>query len=589
MAAISTWKIIPAVLLGIILLAGGMSPLPTAVAAPAQADATLTCSNAAQFVLDVTVPDNTIMRPGQAFTKTWRLRNTGTCQWDSRYKLVWDGGAALGGPASKAVAGSVWPQTTTDISVQLTAPTTTGTYVGTWQLADQSGNRFGPRIRVQIIVPNPDAGTMLPETLEYFGGGGGPVGCAVVPPRARVPLVTVEFPWTLEKRIVDVCVFGLLANSTVAATLRGPTGLKYSALFYVGEAIASADAGGDYATTVVEFPLIWPDNLPNGTWVLAVDDGRFHHETEIAIQQDTFQQPELRIAAGTSFSLFDTVEIVPGSHSYSTGEEITFLGYMYPAHSQIPLGIYREVRIGNDVRHELVDSTIVNTDGEGQFHKMYRIPASLGVGSFWAVAWRPDFDKASDDGAYRIIGLSGTRGFYVRAAPDSPLIDFSVSTFSTGDVVRVLATNLGRTSTRGGSITISSPDVTSLTIQDADVPILPASWSDCNIATPHAWVLTPGTPCHRALQYNTACKKTVNLKYPMAEAWVKMWSTGEYHELTVRVQPRAGARAVRLYARAAMLAGPSGCRIEISPQANDAGATDQQGFPVQVATMPVSQ
>ena len=128
-----------------------------------------------------------------------------------------------------------------------------------------------------------------------------------------------------------------------------------------------------------------------------------------------------------------------------------------------------------------------------------------------------------------------------------------------------------------------------LEISEADVPIVPLSSSNCNVTTPNARELTPSTPCHRALQHNTACKKTVDLSYPMAEAWYQSWATGDCHRLTVRIWPRAGMREVRIYARVAMLAGSSGCRIEIAPTADEADATDQQGFPVQVVTVPVSR
>ncbi|MEZ4516680.1 MAG: NBR1-Ig-like domain-containing protein [Chloroflexota bacterium] len=32
----------------------------------------------AQFVEDITVPDGTLVEPGQMIEKTWRLRNSGT-------------------------------------------------------------------------------------------------------------------------------------------------------------------------------------------------------------------------------------------------------------------------------------------------------------------------------------------------------------------------------------------------------------------------------------------------------------------------------------------------------------------------------
>ncbi|MDZ5144941.1 NBR1-Ig-like domain-containing protein [Microbacterium testaceum] len=37
------------------------------------------------FIADVTIPDNTIMKPLQRFDKTWRIRNAGSVAWTGRY------------------------------------------------------------------------------------------------------------------------------------------------------------------------------------------------------------------------------------------------------------------------------------------------------------------------------------------------------------------------------------------------------------------------------------------------------------------------------------------------------------------------
>ena len=155
------------------------TPSPSPEPAPAEASGAEACSNAAQFVADVTIPDNTILRPGQAFTKTWRLRNTGSCMWSTGYQLIRDSGDALGGPVSVGLPLAVAHNETVDISVQLVAPSAPGTYAGYWQLADAGGRRFGPRITVVIVVPDPSLGETLPDTLVYmYGGGGGGDTCA---------------------------------------------------------------------------------------------------------------------------------------------------------------------------------------------------------------------------------------------------------------------------------------------------------------------------------------------------------------------------------------------------------------------------
>ena len=90
-----------------------------------------------QFVKDVTIPDGTNFNPGETFTKTWRVRNAGTCTW-SGYSLVFDSGDAMNGTSPIAI-GTVGPGQEVDLSVNLTAPATNGSYRGYWRIRSASG------------------------------------------------------------------------------------------------------------------------------------------------------------------------------------------------------------------------------------------------------------------------------------------------------------------------------------------------------------------------------------------------------------------------------------------------------------------
>lgn len=116
------------------------TPEPTHTSQPS---ATEDDCDAADFVTDVTVPDGSDFAPGETFTKTWRLRNTGSCTWTTDYDLVFDSGNAMGGPASQPLSGNVPPGSTVDISVELTAPGSTGSYRGDWKLRNADGVIFG--------------------------------------------------------------------------------------------------------------------------------------------------------------------------------------------------------------------------------------------------------------------------------------------------------------------------------------------------------------------------------------------------------------------------------------------------------------
>lgn len=97
----------------------------------------------AQFVSDVTVPDGTSFAPGTPFTKTWRVKNVGTCTWSASYALAFDTGDKMGGSDLVNLPKAVAPGQTVDLSVNLTAPSSAGTYRGYWKLQNAGGTRFG--------------------------------------------------------------------------------------------------------------------------------------------------------------------------------------------------------------------------------------------------------------------------------------------------------------------------------------------------------------------------------------------------------------------------------------------------------------
>jgi hypothetical protein len=97
----------------------------------------------ANYVSDVTIADYTIIAPGAKFTKTWRVKNTGSCPWDSGYKLIFDSGNSMGVTTSFSLPQVVYQDQTVDISIELTAPTTEAIYTGYWKLATPFGGTIG--------------------------------------------------------------------------------------------------------------------------------------------------------------------------------------------------------------------------------------------------------------------------------------------------------------------------------------------------------------------------------------------------------------------------------------------------------------
>lgn len=115
---------------------------PTATKIPTSTFVPIPCDRV-DFVADVTIPDNTVISPGNSFTKTWRLKNSGSCSWTTNYKLVYSSGEQMGGAASTALPGNVNPGQTIDISVSMVAPNNVGTHQGYWRMQNASGGAFG--------------------------------------------------------------------------------------------------------------------------------------------------------------------------------------------------------------------------------------------------------------------------------------------------------------------------------------------------------------------------------------------------------------------------------------------------------------
>jgi hypothetical protein len=116
------------------------------------------CYNAA-LVADVTVPAGSNYKAGASFTKTWRLINTGTCDWTSEFKIAYVGGNLFGSDTTK-IRKRVGVGGIADISLNMVAPSgLSGTVVSNWQMATDDGNLFGPVLAVSILLPgsNPTA------------------------------------------------------------------------------------------------------------------------------------------------------------------------------------------------------------------------------------------------------------------------------------------------------------------------------------------------------------------------------------------------------------------------------------------------
>jgi hypothetical protein len=144
----------------------------------------------AGFVRDVTIPDGTVLSPGATFTKTWRLENKGTCTWTRQYSLVYSGGNQLGASNTVPLSISIEPGQSVDVSIEMVAPSTPGSYISYWMLSNASGKVFGLGeqangvlwVNIQVANPNQQSpGLALNMAQDYCGAvwtsGAGSLPC----------------------------------------------------------------------------------------------------------------------------------------------------------------------------------------------------------------------------------------------------------------------------------------------------------------------------------------------------------------------------------------------------------------------------
>ena len=172
------------------------TPIPTSTVAPTLAApatstggiafgspapaATASCYGLS-FVSDVSIPDNTPVTAGQNFTKTWKVKNSGSCAWDAGFKFAFTGGDAMGG-TTYTVPSSVAAGAVTDISVAMTAPNKSGTARGNWRMSTTSGQFFGDEVYVQVVVGGGTAATNTSSPATSSTSTTAPANTATVTP-----------------------------------------------------------------------------------------------------------------------------------------------------------------------------------------------------------------------------------------------------------------------------------------------------------------------------------------------------------------------------------------------------------------------
>jgi hypothetical protein len=110
------------------------------------------CYNSA--LVSASPQDGVTIQPGDTFRKTWVIRNTGTCEWNSDFRFVFISGDILrDNTTNRLRRGTIKSNGTVEYFLEFTAPTAPGTYTSVWRLMTDDGTLFGPSFTSRIVVP----------------------------------------------------------------------------------------------------------------------------------------------------------------------------------------------------------------------------------------------------------------------------------------------------------------------------------------------------------------------------------------------------------------------------------------------------
>lgn len=129
-------------------------PIPLKTSTPVPPSATPECENSLSYLDDLTILDGSIFSPNDPIDKVWQVVNSGTCNWDNRYKIRFVSGELMGVEVEQALF-PARSSVEAEIRIVFTAPQEGGRYKSAWQAVSPGDEVFGDIIFLDIFVdPN---------------------------------------------------------------------------------------------------------------------------------------------------------------------------------------------------------------------------------------------------------------------------------------------------------------------------------------------------------------------------------------------------------------------------------------------------
>lgn len=393
------------------------------------APAAQACTNDAEIVEASSDPPELALAPGQSFSVSWRIRNTGDCRWTTGYSVNLADGSHMGGEYYTSLSRRISPNATYLLTLDLLAPTIPGNYHTEWELMDADYAPFGPRLALDVEVSDLAAEPELPDVLLLAGLGMGGEGCWEAVPEGDGPsLQLIEYG-----RVVDICLYSLPTGELVHFTLTSPTGETFTTARIVDPPMERFDADGNSLGdhTLVSLAASWLDPAPGGTWTLTAEanDTTLAQTVEIP---EPGTDPNAELSDGPRLTHAPAAAVDPFraaafcNYDYFPGDQVIIQGADFPATRDLHFGIYGQRDDGETTMFLVRTYTdTVATDDEGAFSLTYAIPAATRPGDYWVVATDDIAGAFTDDddgdGFVEAFDVAGTVCFGVRFPAMSPI------------------------------------------------------------------------------------------------------------------------------------------------------------------------
>lgn len=251
---------------------GGVVPtaMPTITGTPPTPTKTPIPNNGADratFIADVNVPDGTVYNANTTFTKTWRIKNTGTSTWTTAFRLVYVSGDRIGGPDEVPLTATIAPNTSYDFSVTLISPAANGSYKGFWMLKNAGGVPFGIGSKadqpwwVQIVVTGGSNVTPMPTVT---GTPPTPTATSPGPSKTPTPNTGPDRATFISETVLDGTTFGPNTPFTKTWTIKNTGTSTWTTAYKL------VFVSGNQMGNTTEVPLASPVS-PNATVDLLVN------------------------------------------------------------------------------------------------------------------------------------------------------------------------------------------------------------------------------------------------------------------------------------------------------------------------------